>query len=93
MSMRWETHAATGHKYRDLACTEYRVDDTHTVMILLRDKVYESYVMQKNPDEPLGTPFRFMFGTEAGLMRHNQIVEMTINAAPDYYNLFDNESV
>lgn len=88
MSMRFEKTYPYGYMKRDLSCSEYKVDDTHTVMILRRDKTYESYVHEKAPGEPLGTPFLFMFGTDEGSMSYSEIVDMTITVAPSYYDLF-----
>lgn len=72
---------------RDLPCKEYRVDDEHTVMIMLRDRCYDSYVMEQSKDEQYGTPFMYMFGTPVSTMTYDQIVRMIIDNAPFYYDL------
>lgn len=90
MSKRW-TITPENHLTRDLPCKEYRVDDEHTVMILLHDRCYDSYLMCKGKDEPYGTPFLYMFGTPVSTMPYYKIVDMTITVAPDYYNLFEED--
>lgn len=89
MNIMWEKTKPNGYMKRDIPCTEYKVDDCHTVLILLRNDCYDSYVMEKNPGEPLGTPFLYMFGTPVSEMDYDDIVDMTIRVAPEYYNLFN----
>ena len=88
MMSAWKKNWPSEHLRRNLTCSEYRVDDTHTVMIMKRDNCHDCYVMEQKPGE-LGTPFLFMFGTPIGQMTYNQLVDMTIRVAPDYYYLFD----
>lgn len=87
MSTKWEKVYPEEYLRRDLRCAEFRVDENHTVMILSRDKCYDSYVMWHSTDGHSSTPFMFMFGTLAGSMSYHEIVDMTITVAPDYYHL------
>ena len=90
MSKGWSRSYFTGHVHRDLTASEYRVDTEHTVLILLRDNFYDSYIMWHD-NQGHTSPFLFMFGHEAGTVPYSQIVDMTINAAPDYYSLFEED--
>ena len=87
MSEKWEKHYPDDRLYRDVLCKEFKLDNTHSVLIMKRDGCFDSYVMQKDPEEPLGTPFMYMFGTPVGSMPYYKVVEMTIRNAPDYYHL------
>ena len=73
---------------RMLHCAEYRVDDTHNVMVLARDnRIYDCYVLEH--DETAETPFMYMFGLSTRDMDYRQIVEEAIRSAPSYYALFE----
>lgn len=86
MSKKWE-RTPDGFLRRDLPCAEYRVDDNHTVMIVRRGRSYDSYVMEEGTDDYGETPFMFMFDTPISTMTYDQIVRMTIDNAPYYYDL------
>lgn len=91
MSKKWERTYPNNYLKRDLPCSEYKVDSTHSVLVLYRDGNYSFYLMQKNIDETLGTPFLYMFGEPEGQMSYDEMIDMVITVAPDYYFLFEED--
>ena len=87
---KWVKSYPDGRTCRKLSCTEYKVDDQHNVLIMEHGNDIDSYVMWHD-SEWHSTPFLYMFGTPAGELTYNEIVEMTITVAPDYYHLFEEE--
>lgn len=91
MNSTWEKTYPNGYIKRYLDCAEYRVDNTHTVMIMRHNNCYDSYVMLDDHNG-CSTPFLFMFGTPIGQMTYAEIVDMTITVAPDYYDMFEEDA-
>ena len=75
----------------NIRCVEQEVDSTHNVLVMERNMVYDCYVMEH--DDNTETPFLYMFGiTPDNVHSFEDAVEIAVANAPDYYDLFEEES-
>lgn len=87
MSKKWERTYPNNYLKRDLPCSEYKLDGTHSMLVIHRDKYYDFYIMEKSNGDPLGTPFMFAFGEPEGQMPYDEMIDMAMTALPHYYNI------
>ena len=72
---------------KEIRCIEHAVDDEHNVLVMLRNGLYECYVMQHFNN--VETPFLHMFGLpEESVHGEQGAIEIAVANAPDYYDMF-----
>jgi len=70
-----------------LSCSEYLVDENHSIMIVTRNGSYDCYVMEH--DDNGETPYFFMFGLPITQQSFQDAVDEAVASAEDYYYLFE----